>query len=141
MQVFFEIGHDRNIPDRNMNVKNNYSGRELDSCATACETDRMKQIQNLRKLKGWNQTMLAEVAGIEQSTVSKVENGWDGITLRNLKKIADALEIEPYQLFIDDGSIEELSIIEAYRALSEDRRKGWLDMAVLAKADVLKEDQ
>lgn len=124
-----------------MNVKNIYSGGELEVPLILCETARMKQIQNLRKLKGWNQTILAEVAGVEQSTISKVENGSDGITLRNLRRIADALEIELYQLFIEDSTVEELRIIEAYRALPVDRRKGWQDMAVHAKADVLQEDQ
>lgn len=95
----------------------------------------------LRKAKGWNQTVLAEAAGLEQSYISKVENGWDGVTLRNLKFIAEALGVPLYQLFTSDTSAAELAIMDTYRQLPEDRKKGWQDMAVAAKADVRQEDQ
>ncbi|SHK05041.1 DNA-binding transcriptional regulator, XRE-family HTH domain [Ruegeria lacuscaerulensis ITI-1157] len=93
-------------------------------------------MKRLRKLKGWNQTMLAEAAGLEQSTISKIENGWDGATLRNLNYIAQALGVPTYQLFLDDVSDAEIRIIEVYRSLSDDRKRGWQDMAqsVLARS-------
>ena len=47
----------------------------------------MITVKTLRKLKGWNQAMLAEAAGLEQSTISKIENGWDGATLRTLNLV------------------------------------------------------
>ena len=124
-----------------MIVKNIYACGELALTDKTCKTERMDQIKNLRKLKGWHQTTLADVAGIEQSTISKVENGWEGITLRNLKSIAEALGVELYQIFLDGEANDELRLIEAYRSLSDDRKKGWQDMAVLAKADSHKEGQ
>lgn len=124
-----------------MIVKNIYSRQELEILVSPCQNRAMEQVQKLRKLKGWNQTMLAEVAGVDQSTISKTENGWDGITLRNLRKVATALDVEVYQLLMDDGAAAEMKIIEAYRALPKDRQLGWQDMAVSAKADSRREDQ
>lgn len=54
-----------------------------------------------RKMRGLTQEQLAEKAGIERSRVSKTEIAWIGISLDMVYKIADALEIEPYKLFIE----------------------------------------
>ena len=54
-----------------------------------------------RKLRGLTQEQLAEKAGIERSRVSKTEIAWIGISLDMVYKIADALEVEPYKLFIE----------------------------------------
>ena len=54
-----------------------------------------------RKLKGLTQEQLAEKAGIERSRVSKTEIAWVGTSLDMVFKIADALEIEPYKLFME----------------------------------------
>jgi transcriptional regulator with XRE-family HTH domain len=95
----------------------------------------MNAIRLLRKSKKWNQGDLAEAASVDQSTISKVENGWDGITLRNLQQIADALDVPIYQLFVDDTTAAEISLMKTYRSLSDGRKKGWQDMALAAKAD------
>ena len=89
----------------------------------------MNAIKRLRKIRGWNQSTLAEAAGLEQSTISKIERGWDGATIRSLTYIAQALEVPIYQLFIDDSEVAEVKILEVFRSLPEDRRQGWLDMA------------
>lgn len=73
--------------------------------------------------------MLAEAAGLEQSTISKIERGWDGATLRSLNYIAQALEVPLYQLFIDDQESAELRLLEVFRSLPDGRKQGWLDMA------------
>ena len=54
-----------------------------------------------RKMRGLTQEQLAEKAGIERSRVSKTEIAWIGISLDMVYKIADALEVEPYKLFIE----------------------------------------
>lgn len=100
----------------------------------------MNSIRLLRKSKGWNQNALAEAAGLDQSYISKVENGWDGVTLRNLQVLADTLEVPIYQLFLDDTTAAEINLMRTYRALSDDRKLGWQDMALAARADVQSED-
>lgn len=46
------------------------------------------------------QEQLAEKAGLERSRISKTEIAWIGTSLDVVFKIADALEIEPYKLFM-----------------------------------------
>ncbi|WP_036797147.1 helix-turn-helix domain-containing protein [Leisingera caerulea] len=89
----------------------------------------MSAIKRLRKLKGWNQSTLAEAAGLEQSTISKIERGWDGATLRSLSLIAQALDVPMYQLFLEDHQLAELKLLEVFRTLPAERQQGWLDMA------------
>jgi transcriptional regulator with XRE-family HTH domain len=54
-----------------------------------------------RRKKGLTQEQLAEKAGIERSRVSKTEIAWVGTSLDIIFKIADALEVEPYKLFME----------------------------------------
>ncbi len=49
-------------------------------------------IKQRREAKRWNQTELAEKAGIKQATISRLESGVnDNITIDNLRRIAAAL--------------------------------------------------
>lgn len=86
-------------------------------------------LKRIRQLKGLTQRDLAEMAGLEQPTVSKIEQGYDGVTLRTLNRIADALDISLLELLGEDRSAAEKAIIAAFRRLSPDRQRGWLDMA------------
>ncbi len=54
-----------------------------------------------RKKRGLTQEQLAEKAEVERSRISKTEIAWSGISLDLVFKIADALEIEPYKLFME----------------------------------------
>lgn len=48
-------------------------------------------VERLRKERGLSQKELADLLGVAQSQVSRYENNADGLTLRVLKKIAEAL--------------------------------------------------
>lgn len=54
-----------------------------------------------RKKLGLTQEQLAEKAGLERSRVSKTEIAWTGTSLDTVYRIADALEVEPYKLFLE----------------------------------------
>lgn len=54
-----------------------------------------------RKKRGMTQETLAERAGIERSRVSKTEIAWVGTSLDTVYRIADALGVETYKLFIE----------------------------------------
>ena len=96
-------------------------------------------LERLRAKRGLNQNDLAEMAGVKQSTISKVESGYDGVTLRVLKQLAAALEVGVFDLFADDRSIAEAALIDAFRRLPPDRQQGWLDLAAtLARDDEAK---
>ncbi|MBT0778035.1 helix-turn-helix domain-containing protein [Paracoccus sp. pheM1] len=86
-------------------------------------------LERLRRDRDLNQDELAEMAGVKQSTISKIEGGFDGVTLRVLKQIAAALEVEVSDLFADDRTRAEAALIRAFRTLSPERQQGWLDLA------------
>jgi len=58
---------------------------------------RIKEIRKNRKL---TQEKLAEVVGIEPNNLCRIENGKNFPTPENLGKIARALSVEVYELFL-----------------------------------------
>lgn len=53
-----------------------------------------------RRLKNFTQESLAEALDIDQTHLSKIERASVGISLDNIFKIADVLDIEVYKLFV-----------------------------------------
>lgn len=62
------------------------------------------KIQYYRKLKGYTQEQFAELIDKSWSFVAQIESPTKvrGISLETLFKIADVLEIEPYQILKND---------------------------------------
>ena len=59
---------------------------------------------NVRKYRcdaGLSQEKLAELAGLHRTYISSVEREQRNISINNIQHIAEALEIEPYKLFIE----------------------------------------
>lgn len=59
---------------------------------------------NLRKYRnkmGVSQEKLAELCGLHRTYISDIERFRRSIALENIQRIADALEIETYKLFIE----------------------------------------
>ena len=56
------------------------------------------RIKSLRKEKGLSQEALACDANVARSTISMIETAQNDITLSKMKKIAEALNVEPYEL-------------------------------------------
>lgn len=84
----------------------------------------------IRKARGLSQSELADLADIEQPTVSKIERGFEGVTLRTLNQIAKALDISLADLLIDERSAAEETLLQAFRELPPERQQGWTDMAL-----------
>lgn len=62
---------------------------------------------NLKKYRnaiGLSQEAFADKAGLHRTYISAIECEKRSISLDNVQKIADALEIDAYLLFIDDNS-------------------------------------
>ncbi|MDY3988854.1 MAG: helix-turn-helix transcriptional regulator [Massilioclostridium sp.] len=59
-----------------------------------------ENIKKYRKQKSFSQEKLAELSGLHRTYISAVECGRRSISLNNIEKIADALEVETYQLFV-----------------------------------------
>lgn len=56
-----------------------------------------------RNKMGVSQEQFADKAGLHRTYISAIECGKRSISLDNIQKIAEALEIEAYLLFIDNG--------------------------------------
>ncbi len=54
-----------------------------------------------RNEKGISQEKLAELSGLHRTYISDVERFQRSIALENIQRIADALEVETYKLFLE----------------------------------------
>lgn len=80
----------------------------------------MRNIRNIRKARGLSQVQLAEMAGLNQATVSKVERGEMNVTLEVIDAIATALNVQPVQLF--DLPELQARALAAINAIDPERR-------------------
>lgn len=58
-------------------------------------------VRHYRELKGISQEKLAEMSGLHRTYISDIERFQRSISLSNVQKIADALEVETHKLFIE----------------------------------------
>lgn len=56
-------------------------------------------VRKYRNSKGYSQEELAEICGLHRTYISDVERFKRSISLDNIQKLADALEVETYLLF------------------------------------------
>ena len=61
-----------------------------------------KNIQVYGKLKNITQEKLAETIGIDTISLSKIETGRNYPTAENLAKITEVLDVELYELFVNN---------------------------------------
>lgn len=71
-----------------------------------------KQIKEIRKSKKMTQENVAELIGIEVSSLCNIENGKYYPTAENLDKILNILEITPQKLFSFEHHQEEKDLLE-----------------------------
>jgi transcriptional regulator with XRE-family HTH domain len=60
-----------------------------------------------RAKKGISQEAFAELCGMHRTYISAIERQHRSISLENVQRIADALEIETYKLFIERNGDSE----------------------------------
>lgn len=65
-------------------------------------------VRNFRLAKGMSQEKLAEASGLHRTYISAVERMRRSISLENIQRIADALGIEVYKLFIEEENENEV---------------------------------
>lgn len=58
-------------------------------------------VKRYRKEKGYSQEYFAELCGMHRTYISSLECCRRSISLENIQRIADALDIETYKLFIE----------------------------------------
>jgi transcriptional regulator with XRE-family HTH domain len=59
-------------------------------------------LKKFRTAKGLSQEAFAEKCGLHRTYISAIECYRRSIALENVQRIADALGIEPYKLFLED---------------------------------------
>ena len=59
-------------------------------------------VKRYRQSSGISQETFAEKCGLHRTYISAIECFRRSISLENIQKIADALEIEPYQLLLEN---------------------------------------
>ena len=59
-----------------------------------------KNLIALRRAKGWSQEALALESGLHRTFVAHTERCARNISLDNLEKLANALDVPPYQLLV-----------------------------------------
>lgn len=74
-------------------------------------------LRNIRKSKGISTHSLAEISGLSQSTISKIENGKRKFDAETMEILASALNIK-----IQDFFVEETSSKESFEKLSTDSK-------------------
>lgn len=85
-----------------------------------------EKIRARRKELGLTTTQLGQMIGVQNSAITKYERGYIDLKARQLKAIADALQISPVALLPDyDESLtfDELQLINAYRAADDRARE------------------
>ena len=86
-----------------------------------------KNVEALRKKRGWTQTELGEKSGTSQRTVSNIENETNDPSSQKVAAIADAFGIPPYMLYLPDLTLDLLdstelpSVIDRYIAHAKGR--------------------
>lgn len=63
-------------------------------------------VRKYRNEKGISQEKLGELSGLHRTYISDIERFQRSIALENIQRIADALEVETYKLFIEEVSIK-----------------------------------
>ncbi len=61
-----------------------------------------RNLRKYRKEKGISQEKLAEMAGLHRTYISDIERFQRSISLNNIQRIADALEIKTYKLLKEE---------------------------------------
>ena len=67
-----------------------------------------KNVRQYRINKGLSQEKLAELAGLHRTYISALECQRRNISIDNIQKIADALDIDAYLLFLDQSEKGEI---------------------------------
>lgn len=82
-----------------------------------------QKIKLVRKSKNMTQEQLAEIVDIGVPNISYIENGKFAPSIDTLQKIANALKVEPHELykFTDIKSTEEIKD-ELFKALEADSK-------------------
>ena len=82
-----------------------------------------KRLQEIRKSKKFTQEQMAELVGVETSSISNIENGKYYPSADNLDKILEALNVKPSDIFMfEHNAPKEELISEMTKSMYEDEK-------------------
>ncbi len=109
-----------------------------------------KIIRDARIKKGYTQEQLGEIMGVQKSAIAKWENGRVvNIKRDKLKKLAEVLSIQPYELVAPDSIVsnseqnltsDELQLLNMYRQLNDQGKEYVLQTVTMATHVYTKND-
>ena len=59
-------------------------------------------VRKYRQTRGLSQEKLAEISGLHRTYISAIERFHRSISLENVQRIAEALQVDTYQLFVEE---------------------------------------
>ncbi len=75
-----------------------------------------ERVRKFRKQKGWTLEELSKESGLHQSSISQIERGQRNLTLKNLNRLSEGLDVDPYQLLLFvDGKIMDSKQSERFK--------------------------
>lgn len=98
-------------------------------------------LKRIRRLRGLTQEQLADMVGVNQSTILRAEKVDESAKLSTYQACADALGIPLVDLFTDPRSAEEAELIRAFRNIPADRHAQLLGLIRLAESQPLASPQ
>lgn len=101
-----------------------YTSAAVGGCGDLGDNIRMKNLRAIREGRGLSQSALADMAGVKQATISRIEKGVNNPSLQVAQDIAEALGVNVVELF---GLPElERQLLERFREASPQRRAALL---------------
>lgn len=87
----------------------------------------MLYVSRLRKERGLTQAQLADLVGVSQAHISRLERGDDSASLKLIYDIANALRVQPSDLF-EDRDDKEALLLQIFRNSSPEAQQMVLRM-------------
>lgn len=86
-------------------------------------------IQNLKRERnrlGISQAALAEKADLSAGYIGEIESGRKFPSIENVERLAEALEVPAYRLYMTERDLEKLLLEESLSPLSRTRREAFI---------------
>lgn len=87
------------MPNSHIPVKHQYSTQTVEEIGRHGHTAGMDNLKNLREARNITQAELADMIGVNQAYISKIEAGIANPSLEKILGIAKALRAQPAELF------------------------------------------
>ncbi|MDJ0628546.1 MAG: helix-turn-helix transcriptional regulator [Rhodobacter sp.] len=101
----------------------------------------MNNLAQFRDLKGWSQKDLADIVGLNQSTIQRAETEHPSAKLATYKKCADVLGVSLCDIFCEQRSDLEAAVLKILSEIPSERHQEVLALFQLARNRVHEEDE